>query len=246
MRNHRHIALLLAGGSGVRMNATLPKQFLRIGGESVLLHTMRAFQRHPLIEDIYVVCAREWAAEVEEEAKEGGVGKFRSTIEGGSTGFESLRNGITGLESLVDDPSAVVLVHDSVRPLVTQDIISRNIAVCLTCGNAITALPSQEAFLVSKDGKSSTGYLPREGVLRAQTPQTFPLATLTKMLQEASALGITQSQSLFTLANEIGHSPLYIAEGNALNFKTNHPQDILIYQALTNAPLLTHKIEMQG
>ena len=57
MKSHRHIALLLAGGCGVRMNANCPKQFLQVDGESVLLHTMRAFQRHPLIQDIYVVCA---------------------------------------------------------------------------------------------------------------------------------------------------------------------------------------------
>lgn len=246
MKSHRHIALLLAGGSGVRMNANLPKQFLRIDGETVLLHTMRAFQRHPLIRDIYVVCAREWAAAVEKDAREGGVEKFRSTIEGGSTGFASLCNGITGLAGMVDDPTALVLVHDAVRPLITQDIITRNIAVCLTHGNAITALASHEAFLLSQDGKSSSGYLPREGMLRAQTPHTFPLATLTHMLQEARRLGIAQSQSLFTLANEVGHTPLYIAQGDALNFKITLPQDILIYQSLKNALMLSSQDRPQG
>lgn len=246
MKSHKHIALLLAGGSGVRMNANLPKQFLRIDGETVLLHTMRAFQRHPLIRDIYVVCAHEWADAVEKDAREGGVEKFRSTIEGGATGFDSLCNGITGLARMIDDTSTLVLVHDAVRPLITQDIITRNIAVCLTHGNAITALASHEAFLLSQDGKSSSGYLPREGMLRAQTPHTFPLATLTHMLQEARRLGITQSQSLFTLANEVGHTPLYIAQGDALNFKITLPQDILIYQALKNALMLSSQDRAQG
>lgn len=246
MKSHRHIALLLAGGSGVRMNANLPKQFLKIDGETVLLHTMRAFQRHPLIADIYVVCAREWAAAVEQDARAGGVEKFRATIKGGATSFDSLCNGITALADMTSDPEALVLVHDAVRPLITQDIITRNIAVCLTHGNAITALASHEAFLMSKDGKSSDGYLPREGMLRAQTPHTFPLGTLTRMLQEAHEQGITQSQSLFTLANETGHTPLYIAQGNMLNFKITHPLDILIYQSLKNALMLSPQEERQG
>ena len=239
MKSHRHIALLLAGGCGVRMNANCPKQFLQVNGEPVLLHTMRAFQRHPLIQDIYVVCAAEWAAAVRQEAGDGGIEKFRCTIEGGATGFDSLCNGIRGLAGMVNDPTALVLVHDAVRPLVTQDIISRNITVCLTHGNAITALESHEAFLVSRDGLTSADYLPREGVLRAQTPHTFPLSTLTQMMEKAHEQGITYSQSLFTLANELNFKPLYIAEGDALNFKLTLPQDILIYQALKDAPLLS-------
>lgn len=239
MKSHRHIALLLAGGNGVRMNSKRPKQFLQVDGESILLHTMRAFQQHPLIQDIYVVCADEWAVSVEQEAKEGGIDKFRSTIKGGATGFDSLRNGIKALAGTTEDTSALVLVHDAVRPLITQDIISRNIAVCLTHGNAITALGSNEAFLISTDEKSSTEYIPREGILRAQTPHTFPLATLRQMMEQAKERGITHSQSLFTLANELGFTPLHVAQGDALNFKITVPQDILIYQALKNAPLLS-------
>lgn len=239
MKSHRHIALLLAGGSGVRMNSKRPKQFLLVDGESILLHTMRAFQQHPLIQDIYVVCADEWAMSVEQEVREGGIRKFRSTIRGGATGFDSLRNGIMALADTVEDGSALVLVHDAVRPLITQDIISRNIAVCLTHGNAITALGCNEAFLISKDEKSSTEYIPREGILRAQTPHTFTLATLKHMMEQAKEQGITHSQSLFTLANETGFTPLHIAQGDTLNFKITVPQDILIYQALKNAPLLS-------
>ncbi len=237
MSQHHNIALLLAGGSGSRMGQDCPKQFMQVDGESVLLHTMRAFQRHPLVQDIYVVCADEWAACVRREAEAGGIDKFRDTIEGGDTGFHSLRNGIRRLAILVDDPDAVVLVHDAVRPLITQDIISRNISTCLMHGNAITALASHEAFLVSRDGKTSTGFLPREGLLRAQTPHTFPLHTLREMMDQADRLGVTHSQSLFTLANELGFVPLHMAEGDALNFKLTVPQDILIYQALKGATL---------
>ena len=232
MNNNKHIALLLAGGKSSRMNTNRPKQYIEVNGESVLKHTMKAFQQHPLIQDIYVVCARGWEETVCEEAQSGEITKFRHTIIGGDTSFQSLKNGITYLLQEVKDKDAIVLVHDAVRPLISQDVISRNIAVCLTHGNAITAVRSQEAFLVSENGSSSSSYVPRENLLRAQTPHTFPLKTLKDMMDKANEHGITHSQSLFTLANELGFLPLHIAQGDIMNFKLTYPNDILIYHAL--------------
>lgn len=233
MTHRKHIiALLLAGGSGARMNAKKPKQYLEVDGEPIILHTMRAFQKHPLTDAIYAVCNKDWDVAVCQEAKEGGISKFAGTISGGETGFDSLRNGINYLLEHVQEEDAIVMVHDAVRPLITQDIISRNIAVCMTHGNAITALGSHEAFLISKDGITSETYLPREELMRAQTPHTFPLKTLGQMMRNASERNISQSQSLFTLANEVGITPLYIAQGELINFKLTHPSDIIIYQAL--------------
>lgn len=223
---------MLAGGKSSRMNTNRPKQYIEVNGESVLKHTMRAFQQHPLIQDIYVVCARGWEETVLDEAQSSKITKFRHAIIGGETSYQSLMNGIAYLLQKVKDTESIILVHDAVRPLVSQDIISRNIAVCLTHGNAITAVRSQEAFLVSEDGSTSNCYIPRENMLRAQTPHTFPLKTLKEMMEAANEKGITHSQSLFTLANELGFTPLHIAQGDIMNFKLTYPNDILIYQAL--------------
>ena len=232
MKNNKHIALLLAGGKSSRMNTNRPKQYIEVNGESVLKHTMRAFQQHPLIQDIYVVCARGWEETIYDEAQSGEITKFRHAIIGGDTSLQSIRNGIAYLLQEVKDTESIVLVHDAVRPLISQDVISRNIAVCLTHGNAITAVRSQEAFLVSENGSISNSYIPRENLLRAQTPHTFPLKTLKEMMEKANEKGITKSQSLFTLANELGFLPLHIAQGDIMNFKLTYPNDILIYQAL--------------
>ena len=133
----------------------------------------------------------------------------------------------------------MVLIHDAVRPLVSQDIISRNIAVCLSRGNAITTLPSQESYMVIDSGTEtnkgetiSSAYILREKLLRAQTPHTFLLGELTTMMQEADEKGITYSQSIFTLANELGHVPLHTAEGEMMNFKLTLPSDFTIFQAI--------------
>lgn len=232
MKKSHNIALILAGGTGKRMNALMPKQFIEIDGETVLLHTMRAFQQHPLIYEIYIVCTPEWEDFVRSEAKTGGIDKLKDIVPAGESSYASARNGIEHLFDTVKEPDAIVLVHDAVRPLITQDIISRNIAVCLTHGNAITALTSHEAYLVTADGNSADGFMPREGLMRAQTPHTFPLAALRQMLQLADERGIKESQSIFTLAGELGIAPLHIAQGDLRNFKITEQPDILIYRAL--------------
>jgi len=232
MKQSHNIALILAGGTGERMHAVVPKQFMEIDGESVLLHTLRAFQQHPLIHEIYLVCTSEWENFVRSEARHGGIDKLKGIAPSGESCFASARNGIGFLAERVTNPDAIVLIHDAVRPLITQDIISRNIAVCLTHGNAITALPSYEAYLVTSDGSSSDGFMPREGLMRAQTPHTFPLATLRQMLQLADEQGIRKSQSVFTLAGELGIAPLHIAQGDLRNFKITEQSDILFYRAL--------------
>lgn len=232
MKQSHNVALILAGGTGERMHAVIPKQFMEIDGESVLLHTMRAFQRHALVHAIYVVCTPEWEAFVHREAMRGGIEKLEGIVGAGESSFVSARNGIEHLLASVKEKNTVVLVHDAVRPLITQDIISRNIAVCLTHGNAITALPSYEAYLVTADGSSADRYVPREGLMRAQTPHTFPLESLRQMMQLADEKGIKESQSLFTLAGELGIAPLHIAHGDLRNFKITEQSDILIYRAL--------------
>ena len=232
MKQSHNIALILAGGTGERMQAVVPKQFMEIDGEMVLLHTMRAFQQHPLVHEIYLVCLPEWEVVVRREATLGEIDKLKGVIPAGESCFASARNGIEYLAEKVTDPDAVILVHDAVRPLITQDIISRNIAVCLTHGNAITALPSHEAYLVTNDGRSSDSFMPREGLMRAQTPHTFPLASLRQMIQLADEQGIKKSQSIFTLAGELGIAPLHIAQGDLRNFKITEQSDILIYRAL--------------
>lgn len=232
MKQSYNVALILAGGIGERMHAVVPKQFMEIDGEMVLLHTLKAFQRHPLIHEIYLVCMPEWESFVRTEAKKGGIEKLCGVIPAGESSFISASNGIDYLGKTIKEPDAIVLVHDAVRPLITQDIISRNIAVCLTHGNAITALQSHEAYLVTSDGYAADGFRPREGLMRAQTPHTFPLTTLTKMIKIAREKEIKESQSVFTLAGELGIMPLHIAQGDLCNFKITEQSDILVYRAL--------------
>ena len=216
---NRIVALILAGGVGSRMDLSIPKQFVVVDGLTVLQHTMLAFQCHQLVSAIYVVASPQWTETVRQQAKDASIGKFATCLNAGENSFQSAKNGIMALQK-EEEENTVVLIHDAVRPLVSQDIISRNIAVCLSRGNAITTLPSQESYMVINSGTgnnkeiTSSEYILREKLLRAQTPHTFLLGELVMMMKEAEEKGLTYSQSIFTLANELGHVPLHTAEAH--------------------------------
>lgn len=226
------IALILAGGKGTRFNIMRPKQYIEVDGKPVIAYTMQAFEKHAEVTDIYVVCSPQWNSYVESEAKREGVSKFRACLSSGETSFLSACNGIRALQGLNIPQDSIVMVHDAVRPLISQDTITNNITVCRQYGNAITVIFSNESYMRVNGGVEATGFALREEYMRAQTPHTFTLSTLITLMDSASAKGITAAQSLFTLANELGYAPLYIAKGNMLNFKITQPQDLKFFRAL--------------
>ncbi len=234
MTNFRHVALILSGGNGTRMNSKTPKQYMQVDGETILHHTAMVFQQHPFIHEIYVVCGSKWKEFAEKDLREGGVSKLKHIVEGGKTSYESLRNGVEYILQEKNAEQTLIMVHDAVRPLVNHAIISDSIHTCLTKGNAITVIPSLEAFMVSEDGVSSYDTLPRETLYRAQTPHTFKLSSLVEIFERADRQGVTSSQSLFTLASELQMRPLFLAKGDIMNFKITDPRDIQLYQALKN------------
>lgn len=227
-----NIALILAGGKGTRFNIMRPKQYIEVDGKPIIAYTMDAFQRHAGVTDIYVVCSPKWNSYVESQARAWGIDKFRACISSGETSFLSAQNGIRALEDLPLPSDSIVMVHDAVRPLISQDTISNNLTVCSQYGNAITVIYSNESYMRVSGGVEATGFALREEYMRAQTPHTFTLHTLTSLMDKAAQQGIRSSQSLFTLANELGYAPLYIARGNMLNFKITQPQDLKFFRAL--------------
>lgn len=213
------------------MHSDRPKQFIEIAGRPVIAYTLQAFEKHARIDRIYVVCGPEWAEYVEQNAKECGITKFCSTFTAGQTSMDSLRNGLRGIRECVADANPAIITHEAVRPLVSEEIITRNLDVLEKHGCAITAIRSNEAYMVSEDGLSSDQSIAREALFRAQTPQSFYLKDLEQAFHRAGELGIHTSQSLYTLMAQV-YPRLYIAAGNELNFKLTLPQDIETLKAL--------------
>ncbi|MBO4801611.1 MAG: 2-C-methyl-D-erythritol 4-phosphate cytidylyltransferase [Bacteroidaceae bacterium] len=231
------IALLLAGGEGTRAKQNVPKQYVQIEGIPILAYTLRAFDRHPMIDAVYVVCQERWRDYIHRFSSEFSFNKFAGTFTAGNTSFDSIRSGIRGLEEIYgrgeDTKNPIVLVHDGVRPLVSADVISDSIRVCRLHGNAIAAFQMEEAYMAG-DAEKAWEMLPREQLWGAQTPHTFRLHDLASAFREAEEQGIGTSQSLYTLMAQLHHWPLYKSLGERVNLKITNPEDIWFFSRLAS------------
>ena len=124
-----NIALIIAGGVGARMNQDIPKQFLNVYDKPVIIYTLEAFQNHPNIDAIEVVCLEGWHDILRAYAKQFGITKIENIVNGGPNGQDSIRNGLYDLATRHNSPEDIVLIHDAIRPMVSADIISDNIRV---------------------------------------------------------------------------------------------------------------------
>ena len=227
-----NIGLLIAGGSGNRMGQDIPKQFMHVDGCPIIIHTMKCFQQHPDIDAIAVVCLKGWETVLQAYANQFSIDKLKWIFPGGNTGMESIHNGIYGLKEAGCAPEDLILIHDSVRPLLSQDIISSNIAICQAYGYAITGIKCREAILESEDGFRSSISIPRDKLIRTQTPQTFKLGNILAVHEEANKKGILDSVASCTLIAEVGGRDMHIVPGSEKNIKITTVEDLEILKAL--------------
>ncbi len=229
----RHVALLIAGGAGNRMHQDIPKQFITVNERPVIVYTLEAFERHPEIDAIAVVCIGGWEQILWAYARQFNITKLKYVVPGGKNGQESIRNGVMELEKHFD-PEDLVLIHDAIRPMVSQEIISDNIRVAEEHGNAITVIPCAEAMLQTEDGEVSSGSYPRDRLKRTQTPQAFHIGQICDLHRRALAAGITNSVASCTLMIEMGEQ-VYFSAGSEKNVKLTTVEDLDIFRALLTA-----------
>lgn len=227
------IALIIAGGAGLRMGQDIPKQFLTVNEKPVIVYTLEAFQNHAEIDSIVVVCVEGWERVLEAYAKQFNITKLEFVVTGGKNGQDSIRNGLFYLEDKFDQ-NDVVLIHDAIRPMVSAEIISDCIVKTRKYGNAITCIPCAEAMLETEDSISSTGSYPRDKLKRTQTPQGFHLGDICQLHRDAFDAGITNSVASCTLMIEMGKK-VYFSSGSEKNIKLTTVEDIDIFKALLAA-----------
>ena len=228
-----NIALVIAGGSGHRMGQDIPKQFMIINEKPVIIYTLEAFEKHPLIDYILVACIEGWEQTLRTYAKQYNITKLRYVVPGGENGQSSIRNGLFELEKHFSSDD-LVLIHDGNRPMLSSEIISDNIRVARQYGNAITAIPCYEAILQTDDGLVSANSYPREHLRRTQTPQSFLLGDICELHRRAIDKGITNSVASCTLKIEMGEQ-VFFSAGSEKNIKLTTVEDIDVFKALLAA-----------
>ena len=227
----KNIAVIFAGGSGSRMHTkSRPKQFLELNGKPIIIYTLELFDNHPQVDAITVACIEEWIPFLKKMIKKFEINKVVSVVPGGASGQMSIYNGLVEAEKYADGQEAMVMIHDGVRPLITEETITQNIEKVNECGSCITCVPATETFIVKRrDG----GLLipKRDDSLIARAPQSFLLTDIISAHRKAQSEGKTNFIDSCSMMSYYGYK-LGLTIGPLENIKITSPTDFFIFRAM--------------
>ena len=220
-------AVILASGTGTRFNDNRPKQFVKLAGLPVLVHTLKVFQANGRISEIIVVTQAEHVEQVWEYVHQHGLNKTVKVVVGGDSRQESSR---IGIECCGDDTD-YVLVHDAVRPFVTNRILEDLIAAVQVHGAVDTVIPSADT-IVEVDCAGFIKSIPNRSALRrGQTPQAFDYRLVRDAHHQAAGDGVENATDECSLVLRMGHK-VFVVEGDEQNIKITYPLDLHIADKL--------------
>ncbi len=227
-----NIAIILAGGVGKRTGQDVPKQFVTINEKPILIYTLEAFENHAGIDAIEVVCLEGWHDILWAYAKQFNITKLRWIINGGTSSHESIKCGIDNLKDKCN-PEDVIIIHDGVRPLLDDYVLSDLLVKCNQYGNAVTSMPYNEQIFLTKDGETTTEYIQRETIRRVSTPQAYTFNKLVWAYDKAfkEKIGLHNSAYVNTLMVELGET-LHFSAGSDKNIKLTTKDDLEIFKGL--------------
>jgi 2-C-methyl-D-erythritol 4-phosphate cytidylyltransferase len=231
-----NIALIFAGGTGVRMNSkTKPKQFLTLHGKSIIIHTLEHFEKHPLIDSIVVVCVPGWEVQLKKEIKRNYIKKVKWLVTGGETVQVSCYNGLKAVYDECKNPEeTIVIMHDGVRPLIDDKLITNNIEMVKKHRSSVTVSYAVETICSTDDNGRIAEIANRDKARIAKAPQCFYLNELMDAHNKARSEGINWMIDSASLMKYYGHE-LYTVIGSTYNVKITTPSDYYIFKALFEA-----------
>jgi len=219
--NQNHV-ILVAGGSGKRMDIDIPKQFLLLNGKPVLMHTSETFYSFDPSLSLIIVLPTEHIATWETLCKTHSFTIPHRIVEGGSERFYSVRN---ALRTIHPDES-LVAIHDGVRPLVSHETIQTAFDAALMYGNAIPVIPVIES--VREQSLTGNHIIDRSKLKLIQTPQVFKSALICKAYEQDYSSTYTDDASVLEKMGE----KIVLTKGNPENIKITRPIDLIIAEAL--------------
>lgn len=218
-------AVIVAAGKGRRMGTEVSKQFLPLGGKEILAHTVEKFEKASAIRDIILVAGADSLQDVREMASDYGWKKVVSVIEGGKERQDSVYNGL----KQVSADTEIVLIHDGVRPFVTEKIMEASILAAVEMGGCVAGVPAKDTIKVC-DGENIAIATPDRSTLwQIQTPQTFRKALILQAYEAARKEGFIGTDDA-SLAERSGY-PVKIIMGSYRNIKITTREDLLIGEA---------------
>ncbi len=230
-----NIGVIFAGGVGSRMHSKeRPKQFLEMYNKPIIIHTLEYFEEHPLIDAIAVVCVQDWIQYFKELLYKFRIEKVKKVVPGGKTGQLSIYNGLNAAKEIAGEEEAIVLIHDGVRPLITEKLITDNIETVKKFGNSITSGVVKET-IVEIDDNGDILFVPDRAHSRvAKAPQCFYLDDILLAHNKALSEGIEDFIDSCSLMKYYGYK-LHMTDGPYENIKITTPDDFYTMRAILEA-----------
>ena len=220
------IAIIPAGGKGLRSGSATPKQYLKVHGKEIIVYTLQAFQKNKLIDKVIIAAEPEYFNHLIKLINKYKLTKAKLIVEGGSTRQQSVFNAVLASEADEDD---LIIVHDAARALLPNDVLTNAIQTAKQKGNALVCIKAKDTLI---KGKSTVDeYLNRDEVFYVQTPQIFKYKDLRKALTQAEKenfIGTDESMLIRRIGKKVN-----ITEGSVFNFKITTKEDVELFKYLT-------------
>lgn len=236
-----NIGLILAGGVDPNFRMDIPKQFVIVENRPVIVYTLQAFQNHPEIDMILVSCLSGWQEMVKAYGKQFNITKLEKIVEGGPDGQESIRRGVAWLTEHYQ-PDDVIVIHDAIRPLVTDDLIMDSIRTCRKKGMGVAAVRSMDTVMLTTDGQSGKESISRYHIRRIQTPQSYRLDYLQEIHKRAEQEGIRRCVDNNSVLARLGET-VHFSKGSDFNIKINTVEDVEMFRTLYHMKQQDGKVE---
>jgi 2-C-methyl-D-erythritol 4-phosphate cytidylyltransferase len=220
------IAIIPAGGKGLRSGSATPKQYLKVNGREVIVYTLQTFQKNKLIDRIIIAAEPEYFNLLIKLVKKYKLNKVDLIVEGGNTRQDSVYNAVLSSGANADD---ILVVHDAARALLPDDVLTNAIEIAKKRGNALVCIKAKDTLI---KGKSIVAeYLNRDEVYYVQTPQIFKYRDLQRALSKAHSeqfVGTDESMLVKRTGKKVN-----IVEGSVFNFKITTKEDVELFKKLT-------------
>ncbi|MCR5761741.1 MAG: 2-C-methyl-D-erythritol 4-phosphate cytidylyltransferase [Sphaerochaetaceae bacterium] len=224
---------MLAAGQDTIGNDNIPKPFVNIYDKPVLMYTLEVFEKNPQVDAILLVCLKGWSEIARAFAKQYNISKLKWVVDGGQSIQETIYNGLRALENELEENDTVI-IHDGIRPLVEDSVLTDVIKVAEEKGNAVSSMPNNEQVFVVRDSDSNTSnrFIPRETIRRVTTPQAYNFHEVLHAYEYAfnNNIGIQGASYADTLFADLGKR-LFFATGSDKNIKLNTEEEIGIFEA---------------
>lgn len=228
-------ALIFAGGVGQRMNAvSLPKQFLKVHGKEIIVHTIEHFQKSRSVDGIVVVCVENYIGLMKELKATYSLTKILDIVPGGSSGQESIFAGLKAISKYSSSDEDIVLIHDGVRPLIDQKTIDDNVACVQEHGTCVTTAKSIETVLIMNDARDVDCVLDRSKCYLGRAPQSFYFKDIYSCHLKADELGLRGFIDSAMMMQRFGYK-IHTVEGPVYNIKVTTPMDFYMFKAMLDA-----------